>query len=141
MKIIKLNDESIIPKLFKHYEEIVDRYNNKKIEIYYIEDNNNYFGRIIVDYDNRYLDTETIKNVRVCLSYLFIYPEYRRNGYASKLIDYVLNDLLEQGYTEYTVGVEPENIPALELYKRKGFTSLIDHSDKPFPFDLYLYKR
>lgn len=33
MKIIKLNDESIIPKLFKHYEEIVDKYNNKKIDI------------------------------------------------------------------------------------------------------------
>ena len=37
-------------------------------------------------------------------------------------------------------GVESENIPALELYKGKGFTELIDHSDKPFPFDLYLRK-
>jgi len=140
MKIVKLNDESIIPKLFTKYEEIMDKYKKGIIDIYYIENNSIYVGRIIVDYENRFLDTETIKNKRVCLSYLLIYQEFRRKGYASLLIDYVLNDLMNLGYMEFTVGVEPENIPALKLYKGKGFTNLIDHSDKPFPFDLYLRK-
>ena len=138
MNIIKLNDESIIPKLFNKYEEIIAKYKKGIIDIYYIEDNNKYIGRIIVDYENRFLDSETIINKRVCLSYLLIFKEFRRKGYASKLIDYVLNDLINSGYTEFSVGVEKENIPALELYKSKGFTKLIDHSDKPFPFDLYL---
>ena len=140
MIITKLNDESIIPKLFTKYEEIIDKYKKGIIDIYYIEDHNTYIGRIIVDYENRFLSTETIKNKRVCLSYLLIYQEYRRKGYASQLIDYVLSDLMNIGYTEFTVGVEPENTPALELYKGKGFTELIDHSDKPFLFDLYLRK-
>ena len=138
MNIVKLNNEAVIPKLFTKYEEIIDKYKKGIIDIYYIEDNNTYVGRIIVDYENRFLDTETIKNKRVCLSYLLIYQEFRRKGYASKLIDYVINDLMNLGYTEFTVGVEPKNIPALELYKGKGFTKLIGHSDKPFPFDLYL---
>lgn len=140
MKIIKLKDESVISKLFTKYEEIIDKYKEGIIDIYYIENNNYYIGRIIVDYENRFLNTETIKNKRVCLSYLLIYQEFRRKGYASQLIDYVLNDLMNLGYTEFTVGVEPENVPALELYKSKGFNELIDHSDKPFPFDLYLRK-
>ncbi|MEG0894248.1 MAG: GNAT family N-acetyltransferase [Oscillospiraceae bacterium] len=142
-EIIKFNSMHVkeIKMLFgKNADSILDKFNSNEIDIYAIKVSNNYVGRLIVDYKNRFLDNETKENERVGISWLLIEKDFRGNGYSSILMEYVINVLSDKGYTEFTVGVEPENKIAINLYSKHGFTNLIGSSEYPFEFNLYLKK-
>lgn len=71
--------------------------------------------------DNDY----TIQNQRIYISRLIVKKEYRNQGIGGILIDYILEQIKEMGYKEATIGVDKDNLAALHLYKKKGFTNVI----------------
>ena len=59
--------------------------------------------------------------------------EYRGKGYFSKLMDFMLKDLKQKGYTKAVVGVEPEEKLNREIYRHWGFTEHISTGTETYP--------
>ena len=59
--------------------------------------------------------------------------EYRGKGYFSKLMDFMLKDLKQKGYTTAVVGVEPEEILNREIYHHWGFTEHVSTGTETYP--------
>lgn len=73
----------------------------------------------------------TIADQRIYLSRLIVKKERRRNGIGGILIDFMVEQIRNMGYKEITVGVDKDNIAALNLYRKKGFTTvLFDGADE-----------
>ena len=67
----------------------------------------------------------TIPNQRIYISRLIVKKEYRNQGIGGILIDYILEEIKKLGYKEATIGVDKDNISALHLYQKKGFTNVL----------------
>lgn len=48
--------------------------------------------------------------------------EYRNAGIGGKLLDYAVKQIIDMGYREISIGVDQDNVSALHLYRKKGFT-------------------
>ena len=62
------------------------------------------------------------------IAYLFAFRtniEYRKQGYFSKLFNFMINDLKSREYTKVTLGVEPNELENKEIYFHYGFTEHI----------------
>ena len=110
----------------------------RSIDIYAVAFAGRPVGRIVANYTNQRLDTETLPGVRVNLSHFILIKEYRMRGLGSGLLSFALEDLAARGYSEFTVGVEDENAAAKHIYSGNGFTEKIDHGSDPCEYDLYL---
>jgi ribosomal-protein-alanine N-acetyltransferase len=51
-----------------------------------------------------------------------VLPDYRRSGVASFLLKHVFSFCIEQDIRSLTLEVRKSNTPAIELYKKHGFT-------------------
>ena len=51
--------------------------------------------------------------------------EYEGKGYFRKLYNFVENDLKNRGYTELSLGVDPEAVRNIEIYFHLGFKNYI----------------
>lgn len=89
------------------------------------------------------LPDETIPNQRVYLETLRLSKEYQGKGLGQKLIKYILDDLENRGYCEFTIGVEDNNEIAKHIYFKYGFTNAIDkvHAEEYNLCDYTLYMR
>ena len=56
----------------------------------------------------------------ICLG-LIVHQDYRRKGYGRFLMDCLLDEVKRRKIPRVRLHVSPENIPALELYKKVGF--------------------
>lgn len=54
---------------------------------------------------------------------LAVDPEYKRQGIGGFLVDKSIEFARKNGYKAIRLDVVPENLPAVSLYKSKGFTS------------------
>lgn len=59
--------------------------------------------------------------------------EERGKGYFSKLMDFMLGDLKQKGYTIAIVGVEPGEAINREIYHHWGFTEFICSGKETYP--------
>ena len=59
------------------------------------------------------------------LSRLIVKPNYRNKGIGGILIDFMIEKLKYNGYKEITVGVDKDNLAAIHLYRKKGFTKVL----------------
>ena len=59
--------------------------------------------------------------------------EYRRKGYFSRLLRFVLNDLIQKGYTKAVLGVEPDDKMNKAMYTHWGFTEFIKSAEERYP--------
>ena len=58
---------------------------------------------------------------------------YRGQGLFSKLMDFMLKDLKQKGYTKAVVGVEPDETRNLEIYRHWGFTEHVASGSETYP--------
>jgi len=68
-----------------------------------------------------------------------VHESVQGKGLGQKLMDYVIDDLKKQGYTEFTVGVEDDNDRAKYMYNKYGFTEKIARMSESFQGDSYEY--
>ncbi len=109
-----------------------------------IEDKMNYvFRKITNSYISHDLNSEAIPNQRVYLQAFRLDKKYQGLGLGQKLLQFVLSDLEEQGYKEFTIGVEAGNERAKHIYFKFGFTEAIDrgYGNEFDPSNYTLYMR
>lgn len=68
-----------------------------------------------------------------------ILPAHQSQGKGQYLLREVLSRLQEQGYQEFTVGVEDENPRALHLYQNCGFQEFLLRKQESYQGDSYEY--
>jgi len=126
----------------KYKKERENRLQNKEIDIYVIEKENEIIGEITVNYISHELETEAITNRRVYFEAFRVEKQYKGNGLGQRLLCYAINELKERGYTEFTIGVESDNEIAKHIYFKYGFTEVIDKGKgdefDPSEYTLYL---
>ena len=131
------NDEMWI----KYKNKQIKQFENQEIDVFVIENNEDFIGEITVNYKSNELETETIPNIRVYLEAFRVDKKYRGQGLGQKLINYCINYLNNIGYTEFTIGVEEDNEIAKHIYFKLGFNEAIDkgHGNEFDPCEYTLY--
>ena len=153
MKFRKINIEEFdkLKRLFpihsnweKYKKQQLERYYKNELDIFVIEDNNNFIGEISVNYVSHGLQAETILNQRVYLEAFRIDKEFQGKGLGQKLIHHTINNMLKDGYFEFSIGVEDNNEIAKHIYFKLGFIEEIDkgygNEFDPCEYTLYLKK-
>lgn len=75
-------------------------------------------------------------------AYLFAFRvrhDLQNRGFGSYLLKTVLATLQEEGYREFTVGVEDDNLRALHIYQTHGFDRLVLRKQESYQGDAYEY--
>ena len=67
----------------------------------------------------------TIPGKRVYFSHLTVAEDYHRQGIATKLTVYAAEQAAKLGYSEMCLEVDLDNYPALKLYDKQGFHTII----------------
>ncbi len=72
----------------------------------------------------------TVPDRRVYVSRMIVKKEYRKRGIGSEILEFLITKAREIGFSEMSIGVDKDNINALHLYNKYGFTEvLFDGSD------------
>lgn len=110
----------------KWYDEIVS--GNRLVFIYKINDEFIGEGALV----KRTEDSDyTIPNRRIYVSRMIVKKEYRNRGIGSEILTFLIEKAKSMGYSEMTIGVDKDNVNALHLYEKFGFTEvLFDGSDE-----------
>lgn len=83
----------------------------------------------------------TIPEKRVYVSRMIVKKEYRNRGIGSEILIFLIKKAKEMGFSEMSIGVDKDNVNALHLYEKFGFTEvLFDGTDEDGEY-LKLMKR
>ncbi len=94
-------------------ESFLSELSNKLADYIVIEEENKIIGYLGIWY---IIDQGHITNIAV-------HPDYRKKGYAKKLIDTIMLRARERKIDSITLEVRRLNTPAIRLYESKGFIS------------------
>ncbi len=89
-----------------------------------------------------YRNTDSRMAVQGKRAYLFAFRIRRDShgkGFGQYLLENVLHLLSSQGYSEFTVGVEDDNLRAIHIYRKFGFTQIIARKQEEYQGDTYEY--
>lgn len=141
---LKVSEISKLTELFKYKDvnemivENTKEMENRVIDIFGLFDGDKIIGELRVKYisdDNRF----TEKGKRVYLYAFRIHQKHRGKGLGNFLLENVLKILSENGYSEFTVGVEDDNARARYMYEKNGFTKPIARIKESYQGDSYEY--
>lgn len=141
---LKVSEISMLTVLFKYKDvnamiaENTKDIENEVVDIFTLFDGAKIIGELRVKYisdDNRF----TEKGKRVYLYAFRIHQKHQGKGLGNFLLENVLKILAENGYSEFTVGVEDDNARARYMYEKYGFTELIARIKESYQGDSYEY--
>lgn len=119
-------DMSKQPDADKWLQEI--KKGNRIVYIYKI--NGEFIGEGALVFDTGDPDY-TIPEKRVYVSRMIVKKEYRDRGIGSAILAFLTEKAKEMGFDEMTIGVDKDNVNALHLYRKFGFTEvLFDGADE-----------
>lgn len=73
----------------------------------------------------------TIPDRRVYVSRIIVRKEYRDRGIGGEILEFLIDKAKDMDYSEMTIGVDKDNVTALHLYEKYGFTEvLFDGADE-----------
>ena len=107
------------------------------IDIFVMFDDDRPIGELHATYESD--DERAVKEKRAYLFAFRIHEDYQGRGYGKQLLQSVIDTLNEKGYTEFTVGVEDDNVRAKHIYNSLGFTELIARKYEEYQGDGYEY--
>ena len=141
---LKITELPLLTQLFnyKNIDEMIAE-NTRDIEagiidIFALFDGAKIIGELRVKYisdDNRF----TEKGKRAYLYAFRVHQKYQGKGLGSFLLENVLLILAENGYREFTVGVEDDNLRARYMYEKNGFKEPIARIKESYQGDSYEY--
>lgn len=146
MKIEKLavNDLYILTELFDYdnveqmISECTHDIQNGIIDIFILYDKDVLIGELHVMYES---DDENFA-IRGRRAYMFAFrvrEDFQNKGYGTYLLKTVLAILKENGYREFTVGVEDDNFRAIYMYQALGFHEFLLRKQEEYQGDAYEY--
>ena len=146
MKIEKLAVHNLycLTELFEYnnveqmISECTHNIQNGMIDIFVLYEKDVLIGELHVMYEN---DDENYA-VRDRRAYLFAFrvrEDFQNKGYGTYLLKTVLALLKEDGYYEFTVGVEDDNSRAIHMYQALGFHELLLRKQEEYQGDAYEY--
>ena len=141
---LEVTELSILTNLF-NYKDVNDMIaentrdiENGVIDIFVLFEGSKIIGELRVKYisnDNCFAE----KGIRAYLYAFRIHEYYQDKGLGSYLLENVLTILKENGYSEFTVGVEDDNTKARYMYEKYGFTEPIARIKESYQGDSYEY--
>lgn len=146
MKIEKLDvcDLHILTELFDYHdvEEMISEctrdIQNGNIDIFVLYDKEILVGELRVMYKSED-EYSAIPGRRVYLFAFRVREGFQNKGYGTYLLKAVLDLLKENGYNEFTVGVEDDNLRAIHMYQNMGFTEFLLRKQEEYQGDAYEY--
>ncbi len=109
------------------------------IDIFALFSENKLIGELRVKYncdDKRF----TEKGERAYMYAFRIHKEEQGKGLGKFLLEKVLEILKDNGYCEFTVGVEDDNLKARHIYEKYGFTEKIARVKESYQGNSYEYE-
>ena len=101
---------------------------NRLVYIYKI--NGKFIGEGSLVFDSGDSDY-TIPLKRIYISRMIVKKTYQNKGIGSEILEFLIEKSKEMGYSEITIGVNKDNVNALHLYRKFGFTEvLFDGADE-----------
>lgn len=144
IKQLTIADLWILPQLFAYNDvpgmlaACTKDIQQCRIAIFVLYRENAPIGELRVKYRSE--EPEFAQPGRRAYLYAFrILPEHQGNGYGKYLLQQVLNLLQKQGYSEFTVGVEDDNLLALHIYQSFGFREVLLRKQEEYQGDCYAY--
>lgn len=141
---LKITELPILIQLF-NYKDIDDMIaentrdiENGVIDIFALFDMDKIIGELRVKYisdDNRFAE----KGKRAYLYAFRVHQKHQGRGLGNFLLENVLTILVENGYNEFTVGVEDNNSKARHMYEKHGFKKTIARIKESYQGDSYEY--
>lgn len=144
VKALSIREIPMLTSLFKYKsvnEMIAENtrdIENGIIDIFALFDRDKIIGELRVKNisdDKRFAE----KGKRVYLYAFRIHQKYQSKGLGNILLKNVLTILEENGYSEFTVGVEDDNSKARYMYEKYGFTETIARIKECYQGDSYEY--
>ena len=146
MKIEKLKTDnlSVLTELFDYndVEDMISRctyeIQNGIRDIFVLYDNGILVGELHAKYES---DDENYA-MRGRRAYLFAFrirEGLQNKGYGTYLLGEVIAALKNDGYSEFTVGVEDDNSRALHMYQTAGFNEFVLRAKEDYQGDAYEY--
>ncbi|MBQ8371382.1 MAG: GNAT family N-acetyltransferase [Clostridia bacterium] len=111
---------------------------NGMIDIFVLYDKDVLIGELHVRYES---DDENYA-IRGRRAYMFAFrirEDFQNKGYGTYLLKTVLSLLKENGYCEFTVGVEDDNFRAIHMYQALGFNEVLLRKQEEYQGDAYEY--
>lgn len=141
---LKTDELHILTQLFE-YNDIDDMIakNTKDIEngvidIFCVFQEDMLLGELHICYENK----DTVFAEKGKRAYLFafrVHKDYQGKGIGTTLLETVIDKLSDDGYREFTVGVEDDNKRARYMYEKYGFITLIARKKESYQGDSYEY--
>ena len=111
---------------------------NRSIDIFVVYLNNQLVGELHVAYEKE--DKNFAERGKRAYLFAFrVQEEYQNQGIGKYLLEKVLDTLKTEGYTEFSVGVEDDNLRAKYIYQKYGFTKVIARKSESYQGDSYEY--
>lgn len=141
---LKTTELPLLPQLFnyKNIDEMIAEntsdIENCIIDIFALFYGDKIIGELRVKYisdDNRFAE----KGKRAYLYAFRVHKKYQGKGLGNFLLENVLTILTENGYSEFTVGVEDDNARARYMYEKHGFTESVARIKENYQGDSYEY--
>lgn len=141
---LKTDELNLLTELF-NYKDVDDMIaenirdiESGAIDIFALFCNDVLIGELRVKYNCD--DTRFAENGKRVYLYAFrVHKKYQGKGLGKFLLEKVLKQLKENGYAEFTVGVEDDNIKARHIYEKYGFTEKIARIKESYQGDSYEY--
>lgn len=95
---------------------------NRLVFIYKI--NGEFIGEGALVFDTGDSDY-TIPERRVYVSRMIVKKEYRNRGIGSEILEFLIAKAKSMGFSEMTIGVDKDNVNALHMYRKHGFTEVL----------------
>lgn len=113
LRTLEIKDFKTINNLINDPNYIIDEAELKKISKVYLKDDK------IIGYISYQIMYE-----RAELNYIFVKEEERKKGIASKMLEYMLNNLKEECIETIDLEVNSLNKKAINLYQKYGFKTV-----------------
>ncbi|MCC8098491.1 MAG: GNAT family N-acetyltransferase [Clostridiales bacterium] len=146
MKIEKLavRDLNILTELsnYNNVEQMICEcthdIQNRMIDIFALYDKDILMGELRVRYESND-ENYAIRGRRAYIYAFRVREDFRDRGYGTYLLKTVLSVLKENGYCEFTVGVEDDNFKAIHMYQALGFDKFLLRKREEYQGDIYEY--
>ena len=113
LRTLEIKDFETLNNLINDPNYIIDEAELKKISKVYLKDDK------IIGYISYQIMYE-----RAELNYIFVKEEERKKGIASKMLEYMLNNIKEENIETIDLEVNSLNKKAINLYQKYGFKTV-----------------